>query len=220
MPLNAHQVGVLDAAVAAYAFPPEYFDFVAGVPVIAPTVALLEVAIGRQLTSANLGNVEHGLANVIYWGNATAGYRNHRVAEFRTHITQVQLTAFQALVTGGRVPTLREIKRLEMRGYSGISFVSKVLMFLNPAQYCVLDLQLTALSTPGGHGALNHITFTTQIPITARNMAAYDSWRVECIRISNTYYGGRYRAVDIERGFFHLIQSGRLLIAQQIYEDA
>lgn len=220
MPLTAAQVSVLDMAMSSYAFPAVYCDFGAETQIVASTMFACEAAIRSQLVSPNPLNTKDGLANVIYWGNATAGYRDHRVAEFRAAVTSLQIAGFQAMVVGGGVPTLRQVKDLKMKGFSGISFISKVLMFLDPARYCVLDLQLTSLRTPVGHGAVNRLTFGTQIAITANNSAAYNAWRAECIEISTSYFGGRYRAVDVERGFFNLIQSGNMAAAQRIYEDA
>lgn len=220
MPLNSSHTASLSAAIAAYRFPATYFDFALGVQIFPPNMLACEGALRGQLVSAIPQVVKDGLANVLYWGNAAAGYRDHRVSEFRNSVSASQLSDFQAIVARGAVPSLRQVKELRMRGYSGISFVSKVLMFLDPTRFCVLDLQLTQLRTPGGAGAINALTFGTQIPITRNNSAAYDGWRNECARISRIYFGGAFRAVDIERGFFHLIQSGRAVLAAQIYEAA
>lgn len=220
MPLSASQIHALDTAIAAYGFPLMYFDFSTGVPLTAPSITVLEVTIQRLLISPNPEDVKDGLANVIYWGNANAGYRNHRVDRFRAGVTATKLTSFQRMVAGGLVPTLRDIERLGMPGYSGISFVSKILMFLDPRQYPVLDLQLASLATPQGTRAIDRLVVRTQIPISAHNIVAYDAWRMECIAMSSTYFGGRYRAVDIERGLFHLIQSGRSKDASDIYHSA
>lgn len=220
MPLSTSQIHTLDAAIAAYAFPLEYFNFSTGVPLTAPSITVLEFAIQRLLISPNLVDVKDGLANVIYWGNANAGYRGYRVNIFRTGVTTAQLTSFQRMVAGGRVPTLGDIRGLRMPGYSGISFISKILMFLDPRHYPVLDLQLASLAIPQGNRAIDHLVVRTQIPISAHNIAAYDAWRIECIAMSTTYFGGRYRAVDIERGLFHLIQSGSSRDASDIYHSA
>lgn len=220
MPLTEQQRTTLENAMREYEFPTIYYDFVAHAPIAATSIRALESTILSQLSSSNLTDVKHGLANVIYWGNVTAGYRDHRTATFQTAVNTQQLASFQALVMAGRVPTLLQIKTLGMRGYSGISFISKILMFLNPALYCVLDLQLLKLRTPNGRGALSRIKHTTTIPLTAHNCAAYEDWRAECLHISATYFGARYRAADIERGFFHLVQSNRVAEAQEIYNNA
>jgi hypothetical protein len=220
MALTERHRTTLENATREYEFPTTYYDFAAHAPVAAASLRALESTILSQLSSSNLTDVEHGLANVIYWGNVTAGYRDHRRNTFQTAVNAQQLARFQALVMAGRVPTLLQIRTLMMPGYSGMSFISKILMFLNPALYCVLDLQLLKLRTANGRGALNRIKHTTTIPLTAHNCAAYEDWRAECLHISATYFGGRYGAADIERGFFHLIQSNRIAEAQEIYNSA
>ncbi|MCS6515048.1 hypothetical protein NX875_28700, partial [Burkholderia thailandensis] len=59
----------------------------------------------------------------------------------------------------------------------------------------------------------------TTIPVTVVNSAAYEAWctRLACIR--DTYLPSR-RVVDVERGFFQLIQSGRVQLAAHILADA
>ena len=116
-----------------------------------------------------------------------------------------------------------EIKRIHIPQYSGISFVSKVLMFLDPMEYCVLDKQIASLRTQNVPKALSQLVFgtnETQIRISAHNEAVYDGWRKECLAVGTDYYNNEYRAVDIERGFFQLIQQGWLLDAQVIYNNA
>ena len=95
-------------------------------------------------------------------------------------------------------------------------------MFLNPSDYCVLDQQLAKLRTPGSPKILNDLIFRgneTQIRITNHNEAVYNGWRNECAAISQMYFQGIYRVVDIERGFFNLIQRNNLIDAQTIYND-
>lgn len=60
----------------------------------------------------------------------------------------------------------------------------------------------------------------TQIRITGHNEAVYNGWRQECSSISQMYFQDRYQVVDIERGFFNLIQRNNLLDPQKIYKDA
>ncbi len=44
--------------------------------------------------------------------------------------------------------------------------------------------------------------------------------RGQCRAISNAYFNGQHRVVDVERGFFNLIQQGHLQLAQVIYAAA
>ncbi|WP_027467874.1 hypothetical protein [Deefgea rivuli] len=220
MPLTTQQIGDLQKSIIGYAFPPVYFDFTNNMEIHAGSIAEVEARIRTLLTSSNTQEIEHGLANVIYWGNANAGYQMHRVMEFRKHITQSQLQEFQALVSGGKIPTLINILKLKMPQFSGISFVSKIIAFLDPVNYCVLDLLLSRLNGINHSKALSTLKFTTQIGVTSSNSLVYYSWCKECIAISHRYYGGAYRAIDIERGFFNLIQGGNLSLAQKIYSAA
>ncbi|MBB5192290.1 hypothetical protein HNQ50_003031 [Silvimonas terrae] len=220
MPLTALQINILDTAIGAYAFPATYYDFAANAPVHAVNMAVVEVAIRRMLTSANPTDAKYGLANVLYWGYAQIGFGPTRVNRFLENVTPAQIIGYQALVIAHPVPNLTQLRSLRMPQYSGISFLSKVLTFLDPAQYCVLDLQLAKLPNGFGARALHELVSSTTIPVTQTNQVVYNLWRAECVDISNTYFNGRYRAVDVERGFFHLIQTGNLAVAQQIYAFA
>lgn len=223
MPLNPVQVQALTNAMAGYMFPAVHFDFQAGLEVHS-NMHNVEQTISGLLHSQNLADVRHGLANVIYWGWAQrAGIRATRVGRFMHQdngVTNQQLTDFQVLVQNG-APNLILIANIGMPQFSGISFISKILMFLNPQQYCVLDIQLAALHDAPPPKALNGLVIRqTQLPVTQVNQHVYDAWRNECQAINVTYFNGQRRVVDIERGFFHLIQNGDLQTAQDIYATA
>jgi hypothetical protein len=107
-----------------------------------------------------------------------------------------------------------------MPEYSGISFISKVLTFLDPTRFCVLDKQLAKLASGPGDRALHRLSMGTQIQITSNNEGVYNAWRAECAEIAMRYFGGQHGVVDVERGFFQLVQSGKIELAQQIYVAA
>ncbi|MGD0828371.1 MAG: hypothetical protein ABSA09_09860 [Desulfobaccales bacterium] len=114
------------------------------------------------------------------------------------------------------------IKNLNLSQFSGMSFISKILMFLNPQNYCVLDKKISKLRTPECTKALSHLAFgpkETRIRISQNNENVYNAWREECRAISAQYYNNTYRVADVERGFFTLIQ-GNLLRAREIYNVA
>lgn len=221
MSLDRQKVHALGEAIAAYRFPAVYFDFGSGREVGGCDIDMRQVesAIASMLRASVLDRVRDGLANVIYWGYAQIGYRNERVRRFRDQVTKDQLHAFADLVSSG-TPRLTTIGALRLPQFSGVSFVSKVLMFLEPDHYCVLDKQLLKLGAGSGNRALHRVVAGTQIRITIENENAYDSWRAECAAISRRYFAGRYRVVDIERGFFHLVQSKRVNAAREIYAAA
>lgn len=220
MPLTQQQIDTLEDSIIGYAFPAIYFDFVKNTQINAGNMRALENAIFKMLISPHQQKTLHGLANIIYWGNANAGYQQYRVNRFLNGVTTHQIKQFQGMIVNGNIPTLRQIKNLRMPQYSGISFISKIVAFLNPAQFCVLDLLLARLGNVPGTKAIHSLSFTTQVGITANNSASYCQWCSECQAISNQYYNGQYRVVDVERGFFNLIQNGHLAAAQVIYNAA
>lgn len=225
----------MTAAIHEYAFPVEYFDFAAGEGAKAPgdnpraRMTWLETHIHGQLHSADPHEVLKGLANIVWWGNAGLGYRQHRFDDFRHRATADKAMKFMGLLAAGPV-TLAGLKGLKLPVLSsGVSFASKVLMFLEPAHYGVLDLQLEKLRTPGGPRPLDGLGYRrgapgrkpeTQIRISRHNEEVYDRFRRFLLDVSATYYHGTLRAADIERGFFQLIRAGHLLNAQAIYTAA
>jgi hypothetical protein len=223
MPLTVEQVNQFREAILGYSFPAVYYDFHANREVEARDMVDVEGIIGAQLRSANAEDVRHGFANILYWGYAKIGYRNKRVQDLINNVTNNQIEDFKALLADDGAVTMAEVKLIRIPQYSGMSFLSKVLMFLNPMDYCVLDRQIAHLRTQNSPKALNRLAFgpkETQIRTSSHNEAIYDLWRKECRAVSTTYYNGEYPVVDIERGFFHLIQQGYLLAAQTIYNSA
>ncbi|MBV4474827.1 hypothetical protein [Pseudomonas botevensis] len=224
MALSSTQIHDLDYAIRNYSFPLDYYDYNLAHthnPQKASSIRHLEAIIQSQLKSGVPVDTEQGLGNIIYWGNATAGYRDSRFANFRTRIgAYAPYPGFNGLIAGSAA-SLGNIRRLGYPGYSGISFVSKILMFLDPQNYCVLDLQISKLRRTGRPipRALDRLkVYTTRIPITRNNELVYGLWCDECRSISQTYYTGRYRVADIERGFFELIKVD-MAKALAIYSD-
>ena len=79
---------------------------------------------------------------------------------------------------------LFNIKKLQLRQFSQISFVSKILMFLDPTRYPVLDLKIAKAFAKSSFLPLQNVTFATSIPITERNVTAYDTWACWCHEIA------------------------------------
>lgn len=217
MTLNKHQVELLEIAIKTYGFPNVYYDFKNNQKINANNMTDVETEIKSMLTSSVVEETKYGLANVLFWGYAQIGYRDKRVARFINGVTKDQITGFQKMLLNKNIPTLNQIKNLKMPEYSGISFISKILTFLDPVNYCVLDKQLAKLADGTGDCALYNLRYGTQIMVTDHNQKIYDAWRTECRVISKDYFNGKYRVVDVERGFFQLIQSDKLDLASQIY---
>jgi hypothetical protein len=223
MSLTEEEVALLRKAIEGYSFPAVHYDFQQNREVRGSIMTDVERVINSQLCSVDTAEVRNGLANILYWGYANVGFRDIRVEVLNSNITIGQMKAFQALLAKSRTPTMAEIKAIHIPQYSGMSFLSKVLMFLSPTEYCVLDKQIAYLRTTNSPKALNQLSFgpkENQIRISSHNEAVYDCWRRECLAVSETYFGSEYRVVDIERGFFNLIQQKRLLDAQTIYNSA
>ena len=223
MPLTPQQVELLTEAINAYNFPAEYCeDFGAEnlVPAQAADIRHIEAVILEQLKADNKNTVKDGLSNVLYWGYARAGYRDHRVITFRDQVEDAHIEAFQQLLRDKDSNlTARQVADLQMPQFSGMSFVSKVLMFLDPENNCVLDLQIAQLrqDAPEERALSDLKVYLTRIPITNHNSDVYNKWKDECSGIGR--YLGDLRAVDIERGLFHLIQNNQAHVAQAIYNN-
>lgn len=217
--LTSQQINTLEKSIRGYSFPAIYFDFASHVERKAGNMSNLETIIHDMLTSQKQQQVKYGLANIIYWGNAKAGYKINRAYKF-LNVTPAQVRDFQSIVANPKMLSLQAIKKIGMPQYSGISFISKVLMFMNPKKYCILDSRIADLANQSGTKAIYNLKINAQLPVTNHNCKIYCQWCKECKKISNQYYSGKYRVVDIERGFFNLIQKGRLSDAQMIYNAA
>ena len=179
----------------------------------------VEKFIRNNLTSGNVYLVKNGLSNVIYWGFAKVGYRNKRVGIFRNQVTHRQLHDATLLFADIRGDGLKKIKRIGFPQFSGMSFISKVRMFLDPINYVILDQQILKMNDVPAQMVLKDIAFgkkETQLRISENNVRVYIDWCKKCVDISDSYFDGKYRAVDIERGFFTLIQSGWVELAAEI----
>ena len=198
--LTKKQIGTLKKYIFGYSFPTIYFDFASNVEKNAGNMRSLETIIYTMLTSQKQQQVKYGLANIIYWGYANYGYKKYRTCKFFNNVTTAQLQKFQSIVANQKICSLQlqAIKKIGMPQYSGISFISKILMFLDPKQYCVLDLRIAKLANHSGTKAIYNLkNYATQLPVTTHNCAIYCQWCNECQKISKQYYSGKYRVVDI-----------------------
>ena len=221
MPLTQTQTDLFRQAIIDYAFPPEYFDFTSNRPDHQVNTRAVEVKIKADLICGEADRVKNGLSNVLYWGYSRMGIRRTRVSRFRENVTPARLSIAARLFQATISPSLIEIRRLEIPEYSGVSFVSKIRMFLDPDNSAVLDRQIMKIhkAQPGTVLANVHM-YPTQIPITDNNSNAYEMWCHKMREISTKYFAGEVRATDIERGFFQLVQEENLPLAGAILRDA
>jgi hypothetical protein len=220
--LSEQQRSCLRNAIEQYGFPPDHFDFSRNAPERLANTRAVEITIGRELKSGEPEQVKSGLSNVLYWGYAQMGIRDTRVRRFRTKVCMFQLQQACDLFRRSPLPSVVEIKNLGLPEFSGLSFVSKVRMFLDPDKSATLDWQVMKIHERCPTTLLAELFLgkSTQIRITAHNSHVYEAWCHRMGDISRANFDGRFRAVDIERGLFQLIQCGTVEIAAQILNDA
>ena len=210
----------LCAAIREYRFPPVTFDFEAGKETRYADMRGVEDRIRGLLTAPSRRQVRDGLANVLYWGYANSrGRRDYRVKEFQKHVTDDQLDRFAEIAARTPPPGPARIKKIGLPQFSGMSFISKIMMFLDPAGCPVLDMKIAeAFSQSSGFPPLEGLVFRkrsdTTIRVTKVNECVYGNWASWCggiaeyVNASGSSCEG-LRAVDVERALFTLADSDR-----------
>ena len=219
MTISNKHLNILTEAIRSYSFPFAYYDFINDRPSFQQSMILIEKLIRDDLVSGDLQLVKNGLSNVLYWGFAQVGYRDQRVSIFRNQVTMAQLHCAARLFPNINGDGLQEMKKLRLPQFSGMSFISKVRMFLDPIQYVILDKQILKMINTPFVTILNNISFRpsdTQIRISENNCSVYLNWCKKCATISKNHFDSKYRAVDVERGFFTLIQNRQVNNAAEI----
>ncbi len=224
MALNSHLQTALADAIRSYDFPCVVYDFVGGCELACNAMRDVELGIAGSLMDDDPVSVRDGLSNVLYWGYARIGYRDHRVSRFRKKVTYQQLAEAGKLFRQLEGPGLREIARLGLPEFSGMSFVSKVRMFLDPTAYVTLDQKLLKIRDEAVSTVLGEVSFSraeTRIRISGPNERAYEQWCELCRTIARRYFRATgVRAADVERGVFHLVDHGKAYVAAQVLAQA
>ena len=172
--------------------------------------------------SLDRGTVRDGLSNVLYWGWAQRpGLQRARVDAFRDGVqpNDPRLVRFMNFVharaSRSDAEQLRGLKSLKLPQFSQMSFTTKILMFLDPSRFAVLDLKIALVAKQCGFPFMQELKIYTGIPITRANAACYGRWASRCREIAakvNGTPGARaenLRAVDVERAVFSLADLGR-----------
>ena len=223
----AHSAGdILRSAKEAYSFPAVTYDFHRGQERRHPSIQGVETQIRAELTYPSLLAVKDALSNVLYWGYARTGYRDVRVKDFRDKVSEEQLAQaldlFHSLTRPGpKPPALRAIAALLLPQFSGMSFISKIRMFLDPWYFAVLDRKLLSLRTATAPTVFRHISMgpsEVMIRVSRNNEQVYEAWCQQCLRLSQKYLG-QNRAVDVERAIFHLVDTGQSELAAAILQE-
>lgn len=217
MPLNSCQIQELREAIESQTVPAAVAR-----KLRASSYAEVEIVIGQQLRSGLCESVKDGFSNILYWGSSKMCYKEARIRRFRDKATSQKIAAFQALVANGNIPTVLDIRDIGFPEFSGMHFISKTMLFLDPDNFCALDGQIIRLRTGNPEKALDSLKGSSDghIKVTAETKQIYDGWCTECRAISAAYFGGKYRVADIGLGLRALVQQGRLSSARQIYSQA
>ena len=217
LPLQQY-AALLCEAIRDYDFPAVAYDFTEEKPLHHDSMLAVEQYIGTLLRSTDFSAVKDGLSNVLYWGYAQQpGRGDFKVRDFRKTIPdperEPKLDKFAQLMRSGQAD-LSNIKKLQLRQFSQISFVSKILMFLDPTRCPVLDLKIANAFAKSSFLPLQNLTFAKGgIRITERNATAYDTWACWCRDIATVVNEAPVspcrgvRAVDVERALFTLVDS-------------
>jgi hypothetical protein len=215
---SAHQpFRILRDAIAAYDYPAVTFDFANQRPAQFPTVRDLDEYLNRLLHSENPADVKDALAGILYWGFLRVGYRDYRVQQFCTTVTDQQLQRCIQVFRTLQGAALRTLKDLRLPEFGFLPFLSKLRTFLDPQRYCVLDNKIGKLQ-PLRRKLKIHDAI---IPVSHDNEAAYGWWVQTCQDLAaklNAELNAHppLRPVDIERGIFHLVQANQQDEAEHI----
>ena len=237
MPLHADEYAARWCeALRCYSYPTVTFDFRNERERRHEDIRGVERCIGSLLRSDVLRDVRDGLSCVLYWGFARQGVRDHRVSDFRDRVQPMEderLARFRESVhqmlrtSPSAADSLVALTRLELPQFSQMSFTTKILMFLDPDSYPVLDLRIAkAYANRPEFPPLQGLTIRrTSIPITAQNRTCYDKFarwaRRIAARVNATSGSPRHdlRAVDVERALFTLVDLRQEDDAQALLEE-
>lgn len=219
MKLEEKQIEKLGAAISAYDFPLVAYDFRAGKEKRDfHSYFELEEFIRAQLLADDHVEVKNGVSNVIFWGYATSkGRQLDRVKRFRSEVSDQQISKFCKSIRNNDI-RLRDIAECNLPQFSKVSFISKILMFLEPTRYVTLDLQLGKIKGAKIETPFKNLNiYPTYIPVTSQNESFYSEWCSLCCYVAREYFSANgIRGVDVERGFFSLVRDGQIETAASI----
>ena len=224
LPLKQY-ADLLCKTIGKYDFPPVTYDFAENKEICHGSMRDVEKCIHNLLCSGDTRKVKDGLSKVLYWGHAnnkllqTSSLKKFREApdadELKRKLDRFVRLA-RELARPSIVPSggdLLKIKELGIPQFGRVSFVSKVLMFLDPARYPVLDTTIAnkvvnlcfSLCFP----PLQGLKFES-LKISLDSARAYDTWACWCREIASVVNNTPespcldVRAVDVERALFAL----------------
>ncbi len=197
-------------AIRSYDYPPVTYDFLSERERSFPHMIDLDRYLQDLLLSGDPNKLKDGLSGILYWGHYRAPYRDYRVTKFRTEVTSAQLNHASAVIQtldGSSLVTLRD---LCLPQFSRMAFVTKFRTFVDPKFYCVLDSKIGNLEFFSDRLKRHK----TCIPINAHNEDVYRRWVHICGSIA-AHLQRKLRPVDVERGFFYLLDHNKHVIADE-----
>lgn len=199
-----------------YSYPCSVFDFDAGHERQLQTMIEVEAFINTRLTSSDPSQVRDGLSNILYWGHyRSRGRREERVRKLRENVDRSKLLAVIDAFRRTDI-SIRQLKNLSLPEFSNFSFLSKLRTFLDPTRYCVIDLKLLTIEALQGRFK----QYPTYIPVTIENEKSYQWWVRLCTTAAHAVTEDQvFRPVDAERGFFHLVDSGKAELASILISE-
>jgi hypothetical protein len=206
----------LARAIRSYSYPCVVYDFRLGQEIQLQGMVEVERFIQDLLMSTDIEKVKDGLSNILFWGYyRSPGRRNHRVQNFRTRAEPHQLARAVTLFASLRGCAIRDLKRLDLPQFSHMSFLSKLRMFLDPSEFCVIDRNLCKIPAI----ARRFSVYPTYIPATEQNEESYSWWVKICGKASDAIEIAEHtsvRPVDAERGFFQLVDDKQIVLADSL----
>ena len=200
-------------AIGAYDYPPITYDFLDGHERVFTSMIDLEHFLKELLLSGDVRRLKDGLSGIIFWGYYRVNYRDRRVKTFRDQVCDTHLRSASEIFRTLEGAGLMLLKRIGLPQFTNMAFITKLRTFLDPDHYCVLDKKIASLAPL----AIRLKREQTYIPITAHNERAYRWWVDICSALGSRLQI-KVRPVDIERGFFQLIDDKHIHLAEKLLE--
>ena len=227
LPLQEY-AALLCETVERYNYPPVTYDFINKCEIRHENMHDVEKCIGNLLYSECLYDVKDGLAKILYWGdkrftNRAQNFSNMPYSSIKNELMNlIELTKkIKKAKNNNQILSakklLLKINKISIPQFtSGVPFASKLLMFLDPEHYPILDSRIAKVYANSFFLPLNDLTFnpkngSIQI-IKSNNADVYGEWAYWCQRIAKLINGlsepsYQIRAVDVERALFTLADS-------------
>lgn len=198
----------LAIAIDNYRYPCFVYDFSNKQEIDLGSMAEVEGFIRERLVSSDTERVKDGLSNVLFWGYYRSGRRNYRVNKFRA-LDSRKLRHAVNVFASLQGSALSDLKRLKLPEFGCLSFLSKLRTFLDPSAFCVMDLKLRDnIPTLSHRFKVYNPLKPTYIPVTRSNEESYVWWVGLCRKTALQMAGPIVRRpVDVERGFFQMVDS-------------